>query len=121
MADRERRFPAQFDDEWWEADLARSSSAGQRVAEEARKEYEHEGVARSDLRLCEAEARDGTNLDRCFKVYLPPPAGRFGMVFRPEVADRQVVLRYLAFGVRHHPPDSHAESVYQIAHRRLSG
>lgn len=54
MADKERRFPAQFDDEWWEADLARSSPAGQRVAEETRKEYQHEG-----------------------------------MVFRPEVADRQ--------------------------------
>jgi hypothetical protein len=121
VADKERRFPAQFDDEWWEADLARSSSAGQRVAEEARKGYEHEGVARSDLRPCEAEARDGTGLERCFKVYLPPPAGRFGMVFRPEVADRQIVLRYLAFGVRHHPPDSHAETVYQIAHRRLNG
>jgi hypothetical protein len=28
-------------------------------------------------------------------------------------------LRYLAFGVRHHPKGSHAETVYEIAHRRL--
>jgi hypothetical protein len=120
VADKELRFSARFDEEWWEADLARSSSGGQRVAEEARKEYEHEGIARSDLRPCEAEAQDGTDLERCFKVYLPPPAGRFGMVFRPEMSDRQIVLRYLAFGVRHHPPGSHAETVYQIADRGLN-
>jgi hypothetical protein len=57
MADKELRFPAQFDDEWWEADLARSSAAGQRAAEEAHKECEHEGIARNDLRPCETEAR----------------------------------------------------------------
>lgn len=120
MVDKELRFPARFDDEWWEADIARSSPAGQRAAEGARKEYEDRGgVPRQELRPCEAEAQDGTELERCFKVYLPPPAGRFGMVFRPEVTDRQIVLRYLAFGVRHHPPDSHAETVYQIAHKRL--
>jgi len=121
VADKELRLPARFDEEWWEADLARSSLAGQQAAEEARKEYESHGVARHELRPCEAEARDGTDLERCFKVYLPPPAGRFGMVFRPDVVDRQIALRYLAFGVRRHPPDSHSETVYQIAHRRLSG
>lgn len=121
MADKELRFPARFDDEWWEADLAHSSAAGRQAAEAARKEYEARGVARQDLRPCEAEAQDRTELERCFKIYLPPPAGRFGMVFQPEMADRQILLRYLAFGVRHHPPDSHAETVYQIAHRRISG
>jgi hypothetical protein len=120
VVNKELRFPVRFDEEWWEVDLARSSSAGQHAAEEARKEYEHEGIARSSLRPCETEAHDGTNLDRCFKVYLPPPAGRFGMVFRPEVAGGQIVLRSLAFGARHHPLDSHAETVYQIAHRRLN-
>jgi hypothetical protein len=30
-------------------------------------------------------------------------------------------LRYVAFGVRHHPPESNAETVYGIAHRRLRG
>lgn len=34
---------------------------------------------------------------------------------------RGLGLRYLAFGVRHHPKNSHAETVYQIAHRRLNG
>jgi hypothetical protein len=29
---------------------------------------------------CEAEGRDGTRLPACFKVYLPEPDGKFGMV-----------------------------------------
>jgi hypothetical protein len=29
------------------------------------------------------------------------------------------ILVYLAFGPRHHPHDSKAATVYQIAHRRL--
>jgi hypothetical protein len=32
---------------------------------------------------------------------------------------RGVLLAYLAFGVRHHPRDSNALTVYEIAHRRL--
>jgi hypothetical protein len=77
VADMELRFAARFDEEWWEADLAHSSSAGQHAAEEARSEYE-------------------------------------------ETANREILLRFLAFRVRHYPPDSHAETVYQIAHRRLN-
>jgi len=30
-------------------------------------------------------------------------------------------LRYIAFGVRHHPPESNADSVYEIANKRLRG
>jgi len=37
------------------------------------------------------------------------------------VVEKKIVVRYLAFGVRHHPKESHAETVYQIAHRRLNG
>jgi hypothetical protein len=121
VTDKELRFPVQFDQEWWTADLARATPNGRKVAEAARLEHERDGVPRSDLRPCEAEGRDGTELKRCFKVYLPRPAGRFGMIFRPDLVDRKAVLRYLAFGVRHHPPESHAETVYQIAHRRLHG
>jgi hypothetical protein len=43
------------------------------------------------------------------------------MVFLPEVVEKKIALRYLAFGVRHHPKGSHAETVYRIAHRRLHG
>lgn len=91
MTDKELRFPVQFDEEWWTADLARTTPNGRKVAEAARLEY------------------------------LPRPAGRLGMIFRPDLVDRKVVLRYLAFGVRHHPRDSHAETVYDVAHSRLHG
>jgi hypothetical protein len=43
------------------------------------------------------------------------------MVFKFIVAEDGPRLEYLAFGVRHHPSDSNAETVYQIAHRRLHG
>lgn len=33
---------------------------------------------------------------------------------------RQPYLAFLAFGVRHHPRDSNAPTVYEVAHRRLN-
>jgi hypothetical protein len=57
----------------------------------------------------------------CVNVYLPAPAGKFGMVFQLEVVEKRSRLRYLAFGMRHHPKGSHAETVYEVAHRRLHG
>jgi hypothetical protein len=41
------------------------------------------------------------------------------MVLQVEVVGGRGQLRYIAFGVRHHPPESNAETVYEIAHRRL--
>jgi hypothetical protein len=52
---------------------------------------------------------------------LPAPNGKFGMVIRFIRDNEGLALRYLAFGVRHHPRDSHAQTVYEIAHRRLHG
>jgi hypothetical protein len=112
-------FPARFDPEVWEEDLARTTQAGRTAAERARRAYERIGVPRSDLRPCNAEGPLGTALPRCLKVYLPPPAGRFGMVFRAIQVERRLRLELLAFGVRHHPPDSNALTVYQLAHQRL--
>ena len=40
-------------------------------------------------------------------------------VFRIELRDGRSLLAFAAFGVRHHPQDSHAPTVYDIAHRRL--
>lgn len=121
MPQKELRFPALCGEEWWRVDLDHAGTSGRRAAEAARAAYDRLGVPREELRPCEDEARDGTDLGRCFKVYLPPPIGGFGMVFLPEVVEKKIVLRYLAFGVRHHPKGSHAETVYQIAHRRLHG
>jgi len=99
----------------------RSGRAGAEVLRKARAQFEQEGVEIKALRRCDLEGRDGTNLPACFKVYLPAPSGKFGMVFRFIRDSEGVALRYLAFGVRHHPRDSHAQTVYETAHRRLHG
>ena len=74
-----------------------------------------------ELRQVQEEGFDRTVLPHCVKVYLPPPAGRFGMVFEVVLIEGQLRLEYIAFGVRHHPRDSHATTVYQLAHQRLRG
>lgn len=116
----ELRFAARIDPDAFREDLARTTPAGREAAEAAKRDYERGGIARGQLRPCDPEGRDGTKLPRCLKVYLPPPAGRFGMVFKFVMTDSgRPRLDYLAFGVRHHPPGSNAPTVYQIAHRRL--
>ena len=117
----EPHFPARFDPEAFREDMARTTPAGREAAEAARRRYETGGVPSSGLRPCDPEHREGTRLPQCLKVYLPPPAGRFGMVLRFVIADDGPRLDYLAFGIRHHPPHSNAPTVYEIAHRRLQG
>jgi hypothetical protein len=41
------------------------------------------------------------------------------MVFQLEIVNGRGRLRYLAFGIRHHPHGSKARTVYEIAHQRL--
>lgn len=116
---RAGRAPAQFDDAAFSEDLKRTSEAGRQVAEAARREYEKDGVPIADLLLCEEEGPEGTVLQHCMKIYLPRPNGKFGMVLRIERRETNALLVYAAFGIRHHPRDSHAPTVYEIAHRRL--
>lgn len=111
--------PAVFDNALFDADIERASEAGADAARAARKRFEAGGVPRDELRLCEAEGSEGAELPHCLKVYLPPPAGRFGMVFQVEIVAGRGQLRYIAFGVRHHPPESNAATVYEVAHPRL--
>ena len=54
------------------------------------------------------------------KTRVPCPDGPRGIVYL--IAREQtgaLSLDVLAFGVRHHPKESHALTVYQIAHDRL--
>lgn len=118
---RARVFRVHFDETLFAEDLAAMPAAGAEVAWRARERYVTQGVPVAELRRCADEGRDGTRLAGCVKAYLPAPAGRFGMVLRFAVIDDQLRLAYLAFGVRHHPRGSHAQSVYQLAHRRLHG
>lgn len=114
------RFPARFDAQPWDDDIERSTPAGRTAAASARTDYEPNGIPRSHLRPCD-EGHDETHLPQCFKVYLPQPAGRFGMIFTIDKQADKLILTFLAFGTRHHPPNSHAPTVYDIAHKRLHG
>lgn len=116
---RPGRAPALFDDAAFAEDLRRASDAGEAVALAARREFEGEGVPVGSLLACDEEGPDGTALQHCVKLRLPAPDGKFGMVFRIELREGRSLLVFAAFGVRHHPPDSHAPTVYEIAHERL--
>jgi hypothetical protein len=121
QAPRAGHAPVVFTDDAFDDDIAHASSGGRAAGEAARRRYERGGVPVSELRHVEAEGRDGTTLPRCLKVYLPPPDGRFGMVFQLRVAeDGRPYLACLAFGTRH-PSGPGALSVYAVASRRLNG
>jgi len=118
---RRGRAPALFDDAAFAEDLRRTSNAGEEVAHAARTEFEGEGIPVENLLACDEEGPDGTALRHCVKLRLPPPDGKFGMVFRVEVREGRALLVFAAFGVRHHPYESNAPTVYEIAHQRLNG
>lgn len=115
------RVPVAFSESAFNEDLKRTTEAGVEIAQSGRRRYEQEGAPRNLLRHCEAEGQDGTALPQCLKIYLPEPAGRFGMVFKAVGVESRLRLDFLAFGVRHHPRGSNAPTVYQFAHRRLHG
>lgn len=117
---RAGRAPALFDNAAFAEDLERASDVGREVALSARAEFAERGVPVENLLACDEERPDGTALVHCVKIRLPHPDGKFGMVFRIELREGKSVLAFAAFGVRHHPPDSNAPTVYEIAHRRLS-
>lgn len=77
-----------------------------------------DGVPVGWLRPCDAEARDGTCLGGCAKLYIPQPDGRWGAVFAIDTAASKPALLLLAAGERH-PARPWKLSVYEIAHRRL--
>lgn len=115
-------FPVAFDELAITEDVARLGERGRDALAGLGREIDWlGGLPRERLMACEAEGRDGTKLAGCVKTYVPWPSGRFGAVMvavsHPE---RPVGLQVIAFGVRHHPRQAHALSVYQIADRRLN-
>jgi hypothetical protein len=103
-------------------DLARLGQGGVEALEALGRELDRlGGLPRERLMACDAEGRDGTRLRGCVKTYVPWPGGRFRAVMvGVSRAERSVGLRVIASGIRHHPPDAHVLTVYQIAHRRLN-
>lgn len=108
-----------FDEAAWEEDMLRASDVARRVAAAARVKFEGDGVEIDQLKACQPEGPDGTELPHCMKVYLPAPDGLHGMVFDIDRVDGRLRLLYAAFGLRHPGRDVRQPSVYEIAHRRL--
>jgi hypothetical protein len=115
-----RTPPVAFDAAAWEEDMRRASTAGRAVADAARREFEERGVAITELKPCDAEGSDGTQLPNCVKVYLPSPDGPHGMVFEIVRIEGRLQPLYSAFGLRHPGRDVRQPSVYRVAHRRLN-
>ena len=115
-----RTPPVVFDDAAWAEDMKRASVTARRSEMTTRAEYESKGVPFVELRACDPEGPDGTQLERCMKVYVPAPTGPHGMVFQiGRDPHGKLALAHLAFGLRHPTRDMRQPSVYQVAHRRL--
>ena len=112
------RFGLRVDEETLAEDLAHASKAAKAAIEPAIRELEDGGIAADSLRACDPEARDGTQLGDCVKLYIPQPAGQWGAVFTIDPESSKPALVLLAVGERH-PERPWRPSVYEIAHRRL--
>lgn len=115
-------FPVGFDEDALSEDLERLSKGAVEALKAFRKELRREGgIPQSQLKACNDEGQDGTRLGGCVKTYVPWPDGRFGAVFLAVThPNRPMALRAFAFGVRHQPHESNAETVYEVAHQRLN-
>lgn len=96
-----------------------ASAAARAVAADARREFEQRGIAIEQLKPCDPEGSDGTQLPNCVKVYLPASDGPHGMVFEVVRIEGRLQPLFAAFGLRHPGRDVRQPSVYRIAHRRL--
>jgi hypothetical protein len=114
------RFRVEFDDATFTEDLEHTSSdTGRTLARRERDKLTADRVLPDRLKRCDTEARDGTSLPGCVKIYVPEPDGTWGMVFQLRIDDEgRPFLAYLAFGTRH-PTSPGALSVYEVAHRRI--
>ena len=116
------RFRVGFDDATFAEDLEHTSSdTGRTLARRERDKLTADGLPPDQLKRCDIEARDGTSLPGCVKIYIPEPDGIWGMVFQLRIdGDGRPFLACLAFGTRH-PTGPGAFSVYQVAHQRVHG
>jgi hypothetical protein len=111
-------FEVHVDERALADDLARASDAARAAIESMLQRLKTDGAPAVWLKRCDAEARDGTRLPGCVKLYIPQPAGQWGAVFLGGAVDGSLKLFLLAVGERH-PGAAWRPSVYEIAHRRL--
>jgi hypothetical protein len=111
-------FEVHVDDRELAEDLAHASGAGRAAIESMVQSIKATGCPAAWLKQCDIEARDGTRLPGCVKLYIPQPAGQWGAVFLGGAVGESLKLFLLAVGERH-PGAPWRPSVYEIAHRRL--
>lgn len=113
------RFEVRVVDEVLAEDLAHCTSAARAAIESMVETLRDQGAPREWLLRCEEEARDGTRLKGCVKLYIPQPAGHWGAVLSGDKEATKPALVLIAVGERH-PVRPWKPSVYEIAHRRLN-
>jgi len=69
-----------FDDVLWDEDLAGATTEATLAASRARDELSRHGAPLDELRACDEDARDGSSLPGCVRLYVPLPAGPWGIV-----------------------------------------
>lgn len=114
----ESAFPVRVVEDELAEDLTHATEAARAAIKAVVDELRDGGAPVDWLRPCEAEARDGTELADCVKLYIPRPAGQWGAVLSVDRETSGPALVLLAVGERH-PGRPWRPSVYQIAHRRL--
>lgn len=114
------RFEVRVVDEVLAEDLVRCTPAARAAIEPMVATLRDEGVPRDWLFRCEEEGHDGTRLKGCVKLYIPQPAGQWGAVLSGDREAKKPALVLVAVGERH-PARPWKPSVYEVAHRRLSG
>jgi hypothetical protein len=112
-------FPVIVDEEALAEDLAHASEAARAAIEPMVARLSESGAPARWLKRCGEEARDGTSLPGCVKMYIPQPDGQWGAVFLGTTVNGTLTLILLAVGERH-PTVMWRPSVYQVAHRRLN-
>ena len=101
-----------------EEDLGHASEAARAAIETMVETLRSDGAPKDWLKRCEDDARDGTQLAGCVKLYIPQPAGQWGAVLAGDEEASKPALVLVAVGERH-PSAPWRPSVYEIAHRRL--
>lgn len=112
-------FPVIVDEETLAEDLAHASEAARAAIEPMVARLADSGAPARWLKRCEEEARDGTSLPGCVKMYIPQPDGQWGAVLLGTTVKGALTLILLAVGERH-PSVTWRPSVYQVADRRLN-
>ena len=100
---RHGRARVVFDDVLWDEDLAAATAEATLAAARARDELSRDGAPLDELRACDENARDGSSLPGCVKLYVPLPAGPWGIVFQLARDEHGVFSRFSRSGCATRP------------------